>query len=129
MPAVQPAASPRLSCSTSVTAGKRSRTKAAVPSLEPLSTTTVGSPRTLSRQRSSHGSASYVTTTTPTSAGSAMARPCPGAAAHALPEQDERTGDRQRDGDEEEQEPGRERLLRPHAQLPQEAHEERLAHG
>ena len=42
----------------SPTSGKRERTSATVPSLEPLSTTTVGIPATLSRQCSSHGIAS-----------------------------------------------------------------------
>ena len=57
MPAFQPAARPRFSCSINVTSGKSSRTTSTVPSVEPLSTTTVSSPRTLSRARSTQGSA------------------------------------------------------------------------
>ena len=53
----------RFAPSTTATAGTRSRTNATVSSVEPLSTTTVSMPATLSRHRSIHGSASYVTTT------------------------------------------------------------------
>src|SRR5262245_37531337 len=59
----QPAPSPRFSVSISRTPGYRSRTNATVPSLEPLSTTTVSTPASESRHRSIHGRASKVTTT------------------------------------------------------------------
>src|SRR5215831_7993268 len=104
----QPAPSPRFSASTRVTSGKRSRTTAGVPSAEPLSTTIVGTLRTLARQRSIQGSASYVTTTTATSAGvpaaasaSAMldARTCP--RADPLPEHDRAARRGEEQGDEE----------------------------
>ncbi len=57
-PVFHPNASPRFSSSTTATSGKRSRTNATVPSLDPWSTTTVSTPRTLSRHCSIHGSAS-----------------------------------------------------------------------
>ena len=57
MPLFQPCASPRLGSSTRATSGKRVRTISRVPSVEPWSTTTVSTPRTLSRQCSSQGSA------------------------------------------------------------------------
>ena len=56
-------------CSTIVTAGKAlADERRRVPSLDPLSTTTVSWPATLARHCSIHGSALWVTTTTETSA-------------------------------------------------------------
>src|SRR5215204_5479827 len=52
-----------------------------------------------------------------------------GAAPQVLPEQDHPARQRLRDGDEEEEEAGRERLIGGHAELTEEADEERLAHG
>src|SRR5688500_8261038 len=123
MPTFQPAASPRFSCSTTCTSGKRSRTVATVPSAEALSTTIVSSPRTLSRHVSSQGSALWVTTTTETS-GMSGARP----AADALPEQDHAARHGERGRDEEEEEAGREGGIGIDADGAEEADEEGLAH-
>src|SRR5262245_39115710 len=131
MPVFQPAANPRFSRASKCTSGKRSRTSASVPSLEPWSTTMVGTPRTLSRHCSIQGSASYVTTATATSgraASLAMLDAGARAAADALPREDRATRERHDDRHEEEQEPGRERLVCTHAEAPEEAHEERLAY-
>src|SRR5215218_10588676 len=108
MPAFQPAARPLFGCCTSVASGKRSRTASTVPSVEPLSTTTVGSPRTLSRQRSTHGSAFHVTTTAATSA---MAHTRTDTAARAFPDEDDASRKRQRDRHQEEEEAGGERRV------------------
>ena len=58
MPAFQPPARPTFSCSTTRASGNRSRTSASVPSLEPLSTTTVSTSRTDASARSTYSSAS-----------------------------------------------------------------------
>src|SRR5215210_5091373 len=125
MPRFQPAARPRFSCSITVASGSCSRTTSALPSLEPLSTTTTSSPRTLSRQRSIHGSALWVTTTTPASS---MGRGRP-PSAQPLPEQDCPARKRQRDGHEEEEEARGERLVGVDADVAEEADEEGLPHG
>src|SRR5215207_10144994 len=125
MPRFQPVASPTFSCSTTMAAGSTRRAASTVPSVDALSTTTTSSPRTLSRQRWIHRSALWVTTTTPTS-GMARVR---AAASQALPEQDHPARERHHDRDDEEEEPGRERRVRVHAQLAEEADEEGLADG
>src|SRR5687767_305045 len=107
MPAFHPAARPRFACSSTRTSGKSSRTTSTVPSLEPLSTRTVSSPRTLSRHRSIHGSALKVTTTAPASRMSRSGSP-----PQPLPEQDHDTRKSHGDGDEEEEEAGGERCFR-----------------
>src|SRR4051812_21965169 len=126
MPAFHPAARPSFGRSTSRAAGKRSRTSSSVPSVEPWSTTTVSCRRTLSRHRSTQGSASSVTTTAVT--GSAIrdgtARD---GAAEPLPREDQRARDGHEDRHEEEEEPGRERAVGVDAHRAEEAHEERLA--
>src|SRR5215213_4713021 len=122
MPALLPPPMPRFSCSTTVTSGNRSRTKATVPSLEPLSTTTVSCPRTDSRHRSSHGSALNVTTTTEASP-IGHGRP-----PHALPHEHGEPRQREHDRHHEEEEAARERAVGVDVDLAEEADEERLAH-
>src|SRR5438270_6640638 len=122
MPVLLPAPKPRFSCSIRRASGNRSRTSSTVPSVEPWSTTIVSCPRTLSRQRSIHGTALYVTTTTET-------RESATEPAEALPPEQQRSRERQAERDGEEQEPGREGLVGAHAQPTEEADEERLAHG
>src|SRR4051794_1399102 len=103
MPALLPAPMPAFPCSTSRTAGKRSRTSSTVPSVDPWSTTIASRPATDSRQRPSHGSAFHVTTTTETSpwlSGIEDRRP-----AQALPEEHEQAGDGEQERQQEEQEP------------------------
>src|SRR5919204_4762359 len=126
MPAFHPAASPRFSRSSSRTRGNRSRTRSSVPSVEPWSTTTVSWASTLARHGSSHGSASYVTTTTATSA---MPDARPGKPADALPGEDRRPGQRERERHDEEEEARREGAIRVDVQVAEEADEEGLAHG
>src|SRR5262245_39692333 len=128
MPRFQPAASPRFSSSTTRTPGNRARTNATVPSDEPLSTTTVSSATTLSRQRSIQASASYVTTTQAARPRSAMLEPCARPSADPFPEQDHPAGHRESGRDEEEQEAGGESLVGRDADAPEEAHEEGLPH-
>src|SRR5262245_33963231 len=124
----QPAPSPRLSLSTSRTSAARSRTNSTVPSLEPLSTTTVSTPRSESRQFSIHGMASYVTTTAATRCGSAMFDLGTRTAPEAVAQHDHRPRERQQQGHEEVQKTGCERLVGADADASEEAHEERLAH-
>src|ERR1044071_5927101 len=82
-------------------------------------------PRTLSSARSTQGSALKVTTTAETLA---MVRRRPARhPANALPGEQERTGQRERQRDDEEEEAGREGLVRVDAEVPKEADEERLA--
>src|SRR5581483_6299958 len=128
MPALLPPPIPRFSCSITRTSGNFSRTRSSVPSVEPWSTTTTSSPVTDSRHRSSHGSASYVTTTTVTS-GRAIGDRLRTPAGNRLPEHDADAGKREQDRHHEEQESGRERLVVRHAELAEEADEERLAHA
>src|SRR5438067_5266249 len=123
MPAFQPAQRPRFSCWTSRASGNRSRTSSTVPSVEPLSTTIVSCPRTLSRHCSSQGSALYVTTTAQTSP-TGRAGTC--GAAERLPGQRHRPRQRHRDRDDEEEEARRERRVVVHVQPAQEADEEGL---
>src|SRR6266542_104174 len=101
MPALLPPPMPRFSCSSTRASGKRSRTSSSVPSVEPWSTTIVSWPRTDSRQRSSHGSAFHVTTTTETS----PSRIGHGRPPHALPQDHHQAGERQDEGHHEEEEP------------------------
>src|SRR5688572_32152616 len=110
MPAFQPAPSPRFSPSSTRTSAKSSRTTSGVPSLEPLSTTIVSSPRTLARQCSIQGSALYVTTRTLTVVGALGMRRVR-ATPQPLPEQDHAARQRHRDRDEEEEESRGERLV------------------
>src|SRR4029078_7612554 len=130
MLASQPAETPAFSLSTTRTAGNPSRTRSTVPSPEPLSTTTVSTSATLSRHCSIQGSALYVTTThAARAAASAMLEPGPRAAApEVFPEEDRRPREREHGGDEKDQESRRERLVGGHADAPEEADEERLAH-
>src|SRR3954452_12749211 len=125
MPALLPPPIPLFSCSITRTSGYRSRTNATVSSLEPLSTITTSRPRTESRHCSTHGSAFHVTTTTETS-GCAIDD---GGSPQALPEDDRDARQRQQDRHHEEDEAARERLVGRHAQLAEEADEERLAHA
>src|SRR3954447_7641569 len=124
-PRAQPAARPRFACSTTSTAGKRSRTNTTVSSVESLSTTTVSTPATLSRHCSIHGIALCVVTTT---VASTMLDLGPAAAAHRLPEENSGSGKREADGDEEEEEARREGGVRAHADAAEEADEEGLSH-
>src|SRR2546427_2613390 len=81
----------------------------------------------LLRQRSTQGSALYVTTTTETR--SAMVRAGPPQTAHALPGEQEAAGHGKTKRDGEEEEPGREGAVGAYSQATQEADEERLANG
>src|SRR5579872_5937043 len=129
MPALLPAPMPRFSCSTSLTSGKRSRTSAAVPSVEPLSTTTVSCPRTESRQRSTWAAALYVTTTTET------ASPMPASAvrdrhrapAQALPQDHDETRHGEQQRRQRERQPDRQGGVGVDADPREEADEEGLA--
>src|SRR3954447_3712060 len=127
MPALLPPPMPLFSCSITRASGKRSRTKSTVPSFDPLSTTTTSCPRTDSRHRSSHGNASNVTTTTETSATRRRYR---GAAVEdVLPEDHAEAGQREQDGHDEEEETAGEGGVGVHAEVAEEADEERLAHA
>src|SRR4051794_16250894 len=128
MPALLPPPMPTFPCSIRRTAGNRSRTSSTLPSVEPLSTTIVSYPFTDSRQRSRQGSASKATTTTVTSSRIALHR-SPRRTPHALPEDHREARQRNHDGEQEEQEADGERLVRADADSPEEADEERLAHG
>src|SRR5581483_6494811 len=127
MPALLPPPMPRFSCWITRASGNRSRTSSSVPSVEPWSTTIVSWPRTDSRQRSTQGSESYVTTTTETSSaiGDGRGRPAP----HSLPEDHREARKRERERHQEEQESRCERRVRADAELAEEADEERLAHA
>src|SRR5262245_30857756 len=128
-PTFQPALSPRFPDSIRATSGWRSRTKATVPSPEPLSTTTVSTPRSESRQFSIHGSASYVTTTAAMRGdGSAMTDLGPRPAPQPVAQHDQRSGEGHQQRHEEVEEARRERLVRAHAHAAEEADEERLPH-
>src|SRR5438067_12629486 len=96
-----------------VTAGKRERTVATVPSLEPQPTTIAPEPATLSRQRSIQASPSYVTTTTVASAlpPLAMLDVRSRSSVHALPDHDDASGKREEHGHEEEEETAGEGLV------------------
>src|SRR3954462_11978534 len=128
MPAFEPPPRPRFSCSISRASGKRSRTSSSVPSVEPWSTTIVSCPRTLSRPRSSQGSALYVTTTTESSA-MVLLWPRLHQATHALPAEHDAARHGQAERHREEEETGREGLVGVHAEPAEEADEEGLAHG
>src|SRR3954468_24588769 len=124
MPALLPPPMPRFPCSSSVTSGYRSRTRAAVPSVEPLSTTTVGYPRTESRQRSMCSAAFHVTTTTPTSTSTSSAiRDRHRRAAESLPEDHDQARHREQQRHQEEHEPDREGRVGVDADPRQEADE------
>src|SRR5579862_6808608 len=125
MPVLFPPPMPRFSCSITVTSGKRSRTSATVPSVDPLSTTTVSWPRTDSRHCSMCPAAFQVTTTTERSSaiGNGHRRP-----AEAFPQDHHEPRHRQEQCHQEEHEPGRERVVGTDAEPRQEADEERLSH-
>src|SRR5579871_1595173 len=127
MPVLLPPPIPTFSCSIRRTNGKRLRTNSTVPSVEPLSTTITSRSPTDSRQRSMWSRAFQVTTTTETSGCSIGDRSAP--AEDVLPEQDAEAGQREQDRHDEEQETAREGLVGGHAELPEEADEERLAHA
>src|SRR5881392_487430 len=130
MPALLPPPIPRFSSSITLASGNRLPTISSVSSVEPWSTTIVSWPRTLSRQRSIHSAELKVTTTTETFGGKSDIGSRQGSvsdAAEALPEKDPQSGWRERNRDEEEEEPGRERLVGVDAEIAQEADEERLA--
>src|SRR5829696_10111228 len=127
IPALLPPPIPTLSCSIRRTAANRSRTSSTLPSVDPLSTTIASYPSTDSRQRSSHGSASYVTTTTVTSSRIALDRRRR-RAPHALPQDHGEPRQRDRDRQQEEQEADGERRVRVDADPLEEADEECLAH-
>src|ERR1700722_17561089 len=128
MPALLPPPMPLFSCSSIRTVGKRSRPSARLPSAEPWSTTTTSCPLTDSRQRSSHGSALNVTTTTVTlSSGAAIGnRRAPNE--HVLLEDEGDSGHGEQHGHDEEEEPAGECRVCVDAELAEEADEERLAH-
>src|SRR4051794_9825558 len=127
MPVLLPPPMPLLSCSITRTSGKRLRTSSTVPSLDPLSTTTTSSPRTDSRHCSTQGSALHVTTTTETSATGRRHR---GASVEdVLPEDHGEPGQRKQHGHHEEEEAAGERGIRAHAEVAEEADEERLPHA
>src|SRR5581483_11882153 len=119
----------RFSCSITRTSGKRSRTSSSVPSVEPWSTTIVGIPRRLSRQRSSQGRPSSVTVTAVTSALTSGLEPAGRRPSQPLDGQDHRARQRERDRDDEEQEARREGWIGADVQLAEEADEEGLADG
>src|SRR5262245_9424657 len=128
MPVLLPAPKPRLSCSIRRAAGKCSRTRAAVSSVEALSTTITSAPVPwrLPSERSIHGAALCVTTTALTSGSAIGFARDPGArtrSAQALPGQDQRARNRHQDREHEEEEAGGERLVRAHADLSEEADE------
>src|SRR5579864_6082190 len=125
MPVLLPAPIPRFACSITLTPGNRRRTSAAVPSVEPLSTTTVAYPSTDARQRSMCSAPFQVTTTTATSSriGDRDRRP-----PEALPEDHHEAGEREQQRHQEEEEPGRERRVGADAEVAEEADEERLPH-
>src|SRR4051794_830269 len=128
MPALLPPPIPLFACSITRASGRRSRTRSTEPSVEPWSTTTRSCPRTESRHCSSHGSAFHVTTTTVTSGGSMRDRGR-AAARDVLEQQDGDAGQREQDRHHEEEEAARERRVVAHAELAEEADEERLAHA
>src|SRR5574340_939243 len=86
-------------------------------------------PRTLARQRSIQGRASYVTTTTATSSAMLRVRPRSRPRPEPLVQHHRPTRRRHQQGHEEEEEARCERLVRPHAEAAEEADEERLADG
>src|SRR4029453_13015046 len=101
-------------------------TRSSVPSVEPWSTTTVWWPATLSRDRSTYGSALYVTITAATSA---MRQRAPRRRADRLPRRDggARGCEPERGHEEEEARGGR--RVGTDVQAGHEAHEERLPDG
>src|SRR3954453_16566650 len=133
MPALLPAPKPRFSCSTTRASGNFARTRSAVPSADALSTTITSAPvpARLYRQRSIQAAALWVTTIALTSASAiGFARNVrPGRAANAFPGEDRRTGRGHQNRDHEEEKPGGECLFGADADVPEEADEERLAHG
>src|SRR5262245_60976993 len=134
MPALLPAPKPRFSSSTTRASGNCSRTRSGVPSVDALSTTITSAPvpRRLPSERSIHGAALWVTTTALTSGSAIRLAGNPRLAlgpVHPFPGEDQGTGDSHQDRDHEEQEAGGERLVGAHPHLPEEADEERLAHG
>src|SRR5690242_7061927 len=126
MPLLLPPPMPRLSCSMTRTAGKRSCTASTVPSVEPLSTTITSSPSTDARHCSIQGSAFQVTTTTVTSGTATAFGHRRAAVEHLLPEDHRETGEREDDRRHEEQEAARERGIGVDADVAEEADEERL---
>src|SRR5215216_560686 len=128
MPALFPAPKPRFSCSTTRASGNFSRTISGVSSVELLSTTITSAPvpRRLSRERSIHGAALWVTTTAETSGISLTDLPRP---TDALPGEDHCARDRHEDGDDEEEKARRKGAVAVDSDVPEEADEERLADG
>src|SRR4051794_36764289 len=127
MPALLPPPMPTFGCSTSLACGNRSRTSSTVPSVEPLSTTTVSYSRTDSRHRPSQGSALYATTTTETSS-RIRNRSRPPRAAAEIPQDDREPRYGQHERHHKEQNPAGERRARAHAQTAEEADEEGPPH-
>src|SRR3954453_21553830 len=130
MPVLLPPPMPRFSCSITRTSGNRSRTNAAVPSVEALSTTITSRPRTEPRHCSIQGRAFHVTTTTETSAtalGHRALRSRGGLREHLLPQDHGEPRQRQHDRQQEEEEPAGEGGVRVDPEAPEEADEERLA--
>src|ERR1700733_12054930 len=121
MPTLLPPPMPRFSCSIKRTSGKRSETKAAVPSLEPLSTTIVSWPATQARQRSRKGREFQVTTTTETSSGIRVRHGTP---PQPLPEDHDQTRRGEQERHEEEEEAGRKGVVGVDAEAAEEADEE-----
>src|SRR5215203_828193 len=133
MPALLPAPKPLFSCSITRASRNFSRTSPGVPSVDALSTTTTSAPvpARLSSERWIQAAALWVTTIALTAASAiGFASDARRArAADALPREDRRARSRHQDRDHEKQEAGSERLVRADAEVPQEADEERLAHG
>src|SRR5262249_22064845 len=125
MPVLLPAPKPRFCSSIRRASGNFSRTRSGVRSVDALSTTITSAsvPRRLSSERSIQGAAWCVTTSALTS-GSAIGFPwnprLAARPAHPFPGEDQRTRNRHQDRDHEEQEPGGERLVGAHADLPEE---------
>src|SRR6188472_2142339 len=130
MPALLPAPKPLFSCSITRASGNFSRTRPGVPSVDALSTTisSAPAPSRLPSERSTHSAALCVTTIALTSAIRLARHLRPPRAVHPVPGEDRRAGSRHQDRDHEEQEPGREGLVRADAEVPEETDEERLAH-
>src|SRR5829696_5497788 len=133
MPALLPAPKPLFSCSITRASGNFSCTSPGVPSVDALSTTITSAPvpARLCSERSIQAAALWVTTIALTAASAiGFASDARRArAADALPREDRRARRRHQDRDHEEQETGGERLVRADAEVPEEADEERLAHG
>src|SRR6185312_8599062 len=114
MPALLPAPKPLFSCSIRRASGNLSRTRPGVPSVDALSTTITSAPvpARLPSERSIHSAALCVTTTALTSAIRFARHLRASRAVDALPGEDRSAGSGHQDRDHEEEEAGREGLIR-----------------